>query len=123
MNSYHKLKIKEGKECFLRIQNAAQMDIERKSHTASLELKYWFVEFGKEHKFFSHISYVGGAYYTVTLSEKGYEIIETKNGFEKFYKRNVVRKQKVGDYQYYSVKFWWLPIIISLIAVLISILN
>ena len=123
MNNYHKLKIKEGTECFKRIQEGAMLDVNNYSYKAIVPLKKWFVDFGKEHELFSHAGLIGDATFTTILTEKGCEIIETKNGFEKYYKRNIIRKQKIEDYQYYSVKYWWLPLIISIGAVLISFLK
>ena len=123
MNNYHKVRIKEGEECFKLIQKGIVIDYNKNEYVARVKLKNWFVEFGIKHNLFSHTGLIGDSVFTTTLSEKGIELFNTKNGFKKFYLKEVLRKEKIENYKYFSIKFWWIPILLSIIALIVSILN
>ena len=125
MREKDKVRIKEGTEGFIKIKNSVKSDFNRQETYSGLvkDLKYWFIEFGKEHDLFHQSGFIDNEYFTTTLTKKGIDIIDTKNGFKKYYIRNVIRKQRIEDYKYYSVKYWWLPIMISIISIIISFIS
>jgi hypothetical protein len=125
MRKKDEIRIKEGTECFNKIKNSVKTDFNREETYSGIVkgLKFWFIEFGKEHDLFHQSGFIDNEHFTTTLTKKGIDIIDTKNGFKKFYLRKVVRKRREEDYKYYSIKYWWLPIVISLLAISISILS
>ncbi|WP_299016887.1 hypothetical protein [uncultured Polaribacter sp.] len=125
MKEKDKIRIKEGTEGFIKIKNSVMSDFNRQQTYSGLVkgLKFWFIQFGKDHDLFHQSGFIDNEHFTTTLTQKGIDIIDTKNGFKKYYISNVIRKQKLEDYKYYSVKYWWLPILISIIAIIISLIS
>ena len=122
MRKKDEIRIKEGTDGFKKIEISVKSDFNRQETYSGIvkDLKFWFIEFGKEHDLFHQSGFIDDEYFTTTIKKKGIDILYTKNGFKKFYLRKVIRKQREEDYKYYSIKYWWLPILISLIAIFIS---
>jgi len=57
----------------------------------------------------------------IGLTTKGVELIAYYETWEKYKKRVIERKKKVDDARNLAQRFWWLPIIISALALGVSI--
>jgi CRISPR/Cas system-associated protein Csx1 len=53
------------------------------------------------------------------LKTKGYEVFEKYNGWNEYRKKVIDKKNKIEDAKNLAQRFWWLPIIISIAALLL----
>ena len=59
---------------------------------------------------------IGGTSFPLSLNKKGYEVFEKYNGWNDYKKQVIDKQNKTEKYKYLSQKYWWLPILISLLA-------
>jgi len=57
-----------------------------------------------------------GSRYDLLLSNKGYEVFEKFHGWNDYKKKVIDKKHKVENAKDLAQRFWWLPILISVIA-------
>lgn len=65
---------------------------------------------------------MGGKGYFLILERRGYEVFELYVGWHDYRKRVIEKEHKIEDSKKLAQRFWWLPIIISIISILISLL-
>jgi hypothetical protein len=56
------------------------------------------------------------------LDRKGFEVYEKYNGWLDYRKKVIDKKQKVDNAKALSTRYWWVPIIISAFALIISVI-
>lgn len=59
---------------------------------------------------------IGGTSFPLSLNKKGYEVFEKYNGWYDYKKQVIDKQNKTDRYKYLSQKYWWAPILISLLA-------
>lgn len=67
------------------------------------------------------IRYIGHTTEVVMLTTKGYEIFEKYNDWGEYKRLVINKKQKVENAKGIAQRFWWLPIIISVVALLVAV--
>lgn len=98
--------------------------LDQNKHTvkrAVVHTEYRHVQYLEELGLIKRLKYVGGnGKYGLQLENKGYEVFEKYNGWLE-YKKKVIDKQIKVQYAVDKAKrYWWIPIIISLISLVIS---
>lgn len=61
--------------------------------------------------------------FSIDLDRKGFEVFEKYNGFKDYKKRIIDKELKIENAKRMATKFWWLPIVISVAAFIISLLG
>jgi hypothetical protein len=94
-------------------------DVEKTINTVQ---EYRYIEFLKEHDlvYTNETKYLG---YKLTLRKNGYEVFEKYKGWDDYRKKVIDKKNKVEEARNLAQRFWWLPIIISTIALLVAIFK
>jgi hypothetical protein len=65
---------------------------------------------------------IGGKGYSLILERRGYEVFEKYGGWKNYRKKVIDMKSKVDEAKNLAQRFWWIPIIVSLLALGVSIL-
>ena len=65
----------------------------------------------------------GGGTYGIQLEMKGFEVFEKYNGWKDYRTRVVGKEAKIINAKNLAAKFWWLPIAISVLSLLISFIT
>lgn len=60
--------------------------------------------------------------YSLILEKNGYEVFEKYGSWKKYNKKVVIPKVRAENHKILKLRYWWLPILISLSALVISIL-
>ena len=91
--------------------------------SAVVKTEYRYIEYLEQNGLIKRLKNVhSGGRFGIQLENKGYEVFETYGGW-KNYKRKVIDEEKVLDRaQARAIKYWWLPVIISILALLVAIL-
>ena len=58
----------------------------------------------------------------VRLERKGYEVFEKYKGWNDYKKKVIDKKHKVVAAKHLAQQFWWIPILISVLALVVSVL-
>ena len=84
------------------------------------DIEYRYIEFLVEHDLVSvkETKYLG---YKLTLRKNGYEVFEKYEGWDDYRKKVIDKKNKVEEAKNLAQRFWWLPILISVIALGLSV--
>lgn len=56
----------------------------------------------------------------IMLKPKGYEVFEKYDGWDEYRKKVIDKKNKIDNAKNLSQRFWWIPILISILALGIS---
>ena len=65
---------------------------------------------------------IGGTSFPLSLNKKGYEVFEKYDGWYDYKKQVIDKQNKVKQYKYLAQKYWWLPILISIFALAVSVI-
>lgn len=57
------------------------------------------------------------------LTERGYQVFEKYDGWFDYKKKVIDRQEKYEYSKYLAQRFWWIPIIISVLALIIAIIS
>lgn len=58
----------------------------------------------------------------VMLKTKGYEVFEKYDGWYDYRKKVIDMQMKIDDAKNLSQRFWWIPILISVVSLIVSII-
>ena len=62
-----------------------------------------------------------GSRYDILLERKGYEVFEKYGSWKKYRKKIIDKKNKIEEARNLAQRFWWIPILISVLALGVSI--
>jgi transposase len=65
---------------------------------------------------------LGGKGYSLILERRGYEVFEKYGDWKNYRKKVIDMKTKVEESKNLAQRFWWIPIVISILALGVSIL-
>ena len=83
-----------------------------------------YVDYLAEHQIIIRIpSGDGNGKWGMQLERKGYEVFEKYNGWAEYKKRVIDKNRKIEKAKSLAQQFWWIPIVISIISLLFSILT
>lgn len=85
-----------------------------------VETKRNYVQFLKEHDLATTLNSVGGNKYGLILQKNGYEVFEKYNGWADYKRKVIDFKSKSERAKILSQKYWWIPIVISVISLIIA---
>lgn len=66
---------------------------------------------------------MSGNVYYIRLRTLGFEIIEKYGSWDIYNKKVLLRDEKAKDYEYIQKKYWYIPLVISVIALGFSMLS
>lgn len=61
--------------------------------------------------------------FPLSLKNKGYEVFEKYKGWNDYKRKVIDKKESILKYRDAAIKYWWLPILISIIALIISLIK
>lgn len=83
-----------------------------------------YVDYLAEHQLIIRITAGdGNGRWGMQLERKGYEVFEKYNGWIDYKKKVIDKERKVEKAKSLAQQFWWIPIVISIISLLFSILT
>ena len=83
-----------------------------------------YVDYLAEHQLIIRITAGdGNGRWGMQLERKGYEVFEKYNGWINYKKKVIDKERKVEKAKSLAQQFWWIPIVISIISLLFSILT
>ena len=65
----------------------------------------------------------GGGEYGIQLERKGFEVFEKYNGWNDYLVKVVDRDLKISKAKELAVQYWWIPIGISVLSLIIAIIS
>jgi hypothetical protein len=80
-----------------------------------------YLEFNGLIKRMSNID--GNGKFGIQLTNKGYEVFEVFEGWKNYKKEVVDKDVRIEKWKYFATKYWWLPIVFSFVALIISIIT
>jgi hypothetical protein len=96
---------------------------ETKIKRVVIETEKRFVTYLVKHNIVSSLKSVrGGGKWGLQLEKNGYEVFEKYNGWDDYKKKVIDPKSKVEKAKELSVKYWWLPILISVLSLVVAII-
>ncbi|MCC5931729.1 MAG: hypothetical protein JJU28_20955 [Cyclobacteriaceae bacterium] len=96
---------------------------ETKIKRAVIQTEKRFVTYLLNHNLVSNLKSVsGGGKWGLQLESNGYEVFEKYNGWDDYKKKVIDPKSKVEKAKELSVKYWWIPILISLLSLAVAII-
>ena len=63
---------------------------------------------------------IGSTEFPLSLNKNGYEVFEKYNGWDDYKKQVIDKNAKFEQSKKLAQKYWWLPIAISLLAIILS---
>ena len=87
---------------------------------AVVDTEYKYVQFLKEYDLANVLNSHGGGKYGLILRLKGQEVFEKYGGWEEYRKKVIDKKNKIENARNLSQRFWWIPILISILALGVS---
>lgn len=87
---------------------------------AVVKTEYKYIQFLKEYDLANVLNSHGGGMYGLILRLNGYEVFEKYKGWNDYKKKVIDAKNKIEEARNLAQRFWWLPIIISVIALLVA---
>lgn len=123
MNKEYEKKFQDEIERILNELYHHPITTSRTSKRAVISAEKRFVSYLVKHDLVSNIrSISGGSKFGIQLESIGYEVFEKYNGWYD-YKKNVVDKElNIEKAKELSVKFWWMPIVISILSLILAII-
>jgi hypothetical protein len=83
-----------------------------------------YVDYLVEHQLVVRISAGdGNGKWGMQLERKGYEVFEKYNGWIDYKKKVIDKEKKVEKAKSLAQQFWWIPIVISIVSLLFSIIT
>ena len=64
-----------------------------------------------------------GDIYPVLLNTIGYEVFEKYNGWFDYKKKVIDRQEKIDNAKGLAQRFWWIPVAISVVALIVSVIS
>ena len=92
----------------------------QKMKRAVVEIDAKHMSFLIKNKLIKIINNAGGGKYGVQLESNGYEVFEKYDGWNNYKKKVLDKKEKVQNAKDLASKYWWIPILISVVALIIS---
>ena len=80
-----------------------------------------YVEYLEKMELAKRMSYSTGNSFALQLKQNGYEVFEKYGDWNNYYKKVIYKKRKIYRSKELAVKFWWLPVIISLASLAVAI--
>ncbi len=90
---------------------------------AVVKTEYKYIQFLKENDLAIMLNSHGSGKYGLILRLNGCEVFEKYKGWCDYRKKVIDKKNKIEDAKNLAQRFWWLPIIISVIALLVAIFK
>lgn len=87
---------------------------------AVVDTEYKYVQFLKEYDLANVLNSHGGGKYGLILRLNGHEVFEKYGGWEEYRKKVIDKKNKIENARNLSQRFWWIPILISILALGVS---
>jgi len=88
-----------------------------------VETKRNYIQFLKEHDLATTLKSVGGNKYGLILQKNGYEVFEKYGSWDTYRKKVIDKKNKTDEAKNLAQRLWWIPIIISILVFLVSIIS
>lgn len=82
--------------------------------------EYKYVQFLKEYDLANVLNSHGGGKYGLILRLNGHEVFEKYGGWEEYRKKVIDKKNKIENARNLSQRFWWIPILISILVLGVS---
>ena len=123
MDKFDRNRIKEGHELFEKIKESIVFDPNNlKQQFSNINCPKWFIEMGENYNLFEVKKGHKFNNYNLYLSVKGRGLY-SNGGFERFYKEEVIQPRDIGKYEFKLKKYWWLPIVISVVSLILSFVS
>ena len=89
-----------------------------------IKCEYRYIEFLSNNGFIKRMPNVdGNGKFGIQLENKGYEVFEKYDGWIDYKKKVISKAERIENAKGLAARFWWLPIVISLIALGVSIYS
>lgn len=98
------------------------MNLGVKLKRARVETEKRYVDYLEEHGLATNLDILYGDSWSLQLESKGTEVFEKYGNWATYKKKVIDSKAKVEHAKNLSQRYWWVPVIISLISIIISIL-
>jgi hypothetical protein len=80
-----------------------------------------FVNYLVEHSLVTDLKTGGGGDWALQLEGYGFEVFEKFNGWDDYRKNVIDKESKIQRAKVLAIRFWWLPIIVSVLSLIVSI--
>jgi hypothetical protein len=81
------------------------------------------VDYLKEYELIKVLRTASAGKFGIQLESKGYEVFEKYGSWNKYKKQVIEKQRKIERAKDKAVKYWWLPIAISILAFVLSLLS
>ena len=90
---------------------------------AVVQTEYKFVMYLVDKGLVKILNFHGGGKYGLILQFDGYEVFEKYENWSEYKKEVIEKKSKAENAKILAQRYWWIPIAISIIALLIAIFK
>ncbi|MFV5693934.1 hypothetical protein ACM55G_00655 [Flavobacterium sp. LB3P122] len=82
-----------------------------------------FIDYLEELNLIRNLKTGAGNDFGIQLERKGYEVFEKYNGWNDYLIKVVDRDLKINKSKELAIKFWWLPIGVSILSLVVAIVS
>lgn len=81
-----------------------------------------YIEYLEKMELAKRLSTSSGNKFALQLKQNGYEVFEKYDGWDDYYKKVICKKSKLEKSKELAIKFWWLPVLISFVSLILAII-
>ena len=89
---------------------------------AVVETEKRYIDYLIRYNLISNLHTASGGKFGIQLENNGLEVFEKYKGWDNYKRKVIDRRTSIEKAKEMSVKYWWIPIIISLFSITISII-
>ncbi|MDD3479740.1 MAG: hypothetical protein PHI42_05085 [Paludibacteraceae bacterium] len=89
---------------------------------AVVETEKRYIDYLIRYNLISNLHTASGGKFGIQLENNGFEVFEKYKGWDNYKRKVIDRRTSIEKAKEMSVKYWWIPIIISLFSITISII-
>lgn len=90
---------------------------------AVINSEYRYIQYLEELKIIKRIGNHGGGKFGIQLEKEGYRVFEEFEGWENYKRKVLKKKEKLDRSKALAIQYWWVPIAVSVMALLVSVLT
>jgi len=88
---------------------------------AVVDTEYKYIQYLKDYDLAAILNSHGGGKYGLVLRLNGHEVFEKYGGWDNYKKKVLDKNHKIEESKNMAQRFWWIPILISILAFGVSI--